>query len=469
MQIILYSGFSKEANSTKQPTSGGSAVDVRLKENVSVVHPVFILDTTDTSINYVQWGNRYYFVDDIIFIRNTTIELHCTVDVLATYKTQIGAPTQYVTRSASAKSGRVIDSLYPIMAGSTTAQTSLTDINSLYYDKDGTYIVGVVSKNSAGDSGITYYSFTPSAPAGSTFQDFIAYLFGGSWLNAPTTEISTELQKELVNPFQYIVSAMWFPFNVSGTSLQGIKFGYWDAVGVSAYVLTQKNYISSCPFTLPTHPMQNYGEFLNGAPYTTHMLRCFSLGDIPIDPDYFITTHNGYVTLNTDLVTGVAELDVFDSSQRMIDRSFGQIGVPVQISQINQQLIQTAISTLDIASNVASGVGSAMTGNVAGAVSSGLGVISNIGNAIQSAMPQVRTQGANGTRVAFRNPASIITTFRNIAPTDYQHNGYPLMERRQIQSLSGFIQVENPDVDIVGTVYEKDMIINYMSSGFYYE
>ena len=468
MQITIFSGFSKEANSTKQP-SGGTAVSCVLKENVSVVHPIFILERTDTSINYIQWGSRYYFVDDIIFLSSTTIEIHCTVDVLATYKTVIGASSQYVTRSASAKSGRIIDTLYPVMAGSTTQRTALADINDLYYDKAGTYIVGVVGKESSGDTGITYYTFNATAPAGSSFQQFIAYLFGGSWLDAPTTEISTELQKELVNPFQYIVSCMWFPFNVSGTSLQGVKFGYWDAVGITAYVLSQKNYITTSPFTLPTHPLHSYGEFLNGSPYTKHLLTCFSLGDIPIDPDYFVMNQSGYVTLNTDLITGVAEIDVLNSEQRIITRSFGQIGVPVQISQINQQLIQSAMSTLDIAGNIASGVGSAMAGNVAGAVSAGLGALSNIGDAIMSAMPQVRSQGANGTRVAFRNPAYITTTFKNIAPTDYQHNGYPLMERRQIQSLSGFIQVENPDVDIVGTVWEKDQIVAYMSGGFYYE
>ena len=469
MQIVLYSGFSKEANSTKQP-SGGTPVNCVLKENTSVVHPVFILQSANFTINYLSWGSRYYFVDDIIALTNDMLELHCTVDVLATYKDSIGSSSQYVTRSAGAKTPNLIDNLYPLKAGSSTRQTNLTNINSLYYNKDGTYIVGVVSKGSVGDTGITYYSFTNSAPSGSSFQDFIAYLFGGSWLDAPITEVSVELQKELVNPFQYIVSCMWFPFNVLGSSLQGVKFGYWDATGISAYVLTQKNYIASDTFTLPTHPKVYEGTYLNGSPFTKHLLTCFSMGDVPIDPDYFVDSQSGYVTLNTDLITGVAELDILNSEQRIITRTFGQIGVPQQISQINQQLIQASLQVVDAVGSVGTGkIASELSGNPLGMINGVLGAVSGVGSAIQSAMPQVRSQGANGTRVAFRNPAYITTTFRDIASTDYEHNGYPLMERRQISTLSGFIMVENPDVDIVGTVYEKDQIMAYMTGGFYYE
>ena len=43
------------------------------------------------------------------------------------------------------------------------------------------------------------------------------------------------------------------------------------------------------------------------------------------------------------------------------------------------------------------------------------------------------------------------------------------MQRKVINTLSGFIMAENPDVDIVGTVAEKDEIVSYIQSGFYYE
>ena len=43
MVIECYSGFQKKPNSTKQP-SGGSTKTVRLKDNCSVLNPVFLLN-----------------------------------------------------------------------------------------------------------------------------------------------------------------------------------------------------------------------------------------------------------------------------------------------------------------------------------------------------------------------------------------------------------------------------------------
>ena len=470
MQITLYSSFAKEANSTKQPTGGGTAVNCVLKENVSVVHPIFILDRQDFSINYVQWGVRYYFVDDIVSVRNSTIELHCTVDVLATFKTAIGNSSQYVTRSASAQDPKVIDGIYPCKAGATLAVTPLEGINSLYYQKGGTYVVGVVGKDSATESGVTYYAFPSTSPVAS-FADFIAFLFAGTWLDAPTSELSLELQKELINPFQYIVSCMWFPFEYAGSYTALVKFGYWDS-DVYGYVISEANrtYPATAQFSLPRHPQaSSLGIYMNSVPFVEHLLTAFSFGDIPIDPAYFVDSGSGYVTINTDLFTGVGTLEIVNASQYIITRSFGQIGVPIQVSQITQNLIQSSIGMVNMYANVASGVTSAISGDVSGLAHATAGAYSSIINAIQCAMPQARTQGANGTKVAFEQPAKIATTFRSVVDTDPTHLGKPLMQRKVINTLSGFIKVENPDVDIVGTTMEKNMISSYMASGFFYE
>lgn len=471
MQITIFSGFSKEANSTKQPT-GGTAVSCYLKDNTSVVHPVFVLERTDFSINYIQWGSRYYFVDDIVSIRNTAIEVHCTVDPMATYKTQIGSSTQYVTRSASQHNGRVIDMLYPCLAGVTVDVTDLSAINSDYFGHGGTYVLGVIGKDSMTEAGVTYYAFPASAPAGNTVKDVITFLFGGSWLDAPLTELSLELQKELVNPFQYIVSCMWFPFETAGSAtLAPVKFGYWTTT-VSGYVIQEASRVKSitAPFTLPTHPQTaTLGTYVNSAPFTEHMLTVFSMGDIPIDPAVFVQGHSGYVNLYTDLVTGVAQLTITNDEQYTFARSFGQIGVPVQISQVNQQLIQSAVSAMNTFASGVSTVGSVIAGNMSGTAQGMAGMFSGAVSSVEYAMPQVRSQGAMGTKVAFEYPARIVTTFRESVPTDPEHNGRPLMQRVTISTLSGFIQVENPDVDIVGTVFEKDMIVSYMRNGFYYE
>lgn len=444
MQIVLYSGFSKEANSTKQP-SGGTPVNCVLKENTSVVHPVFILQSADFTINYLSWGSRYYFVDDIVALTNDMLELHCTVDVLATYKDSIGSSSQYVTRSASQSDPYCIDMLYPTQNKCTTENTQITGLGT---SSSGCYVVGVISD--AGQ-GIKYYSMTAS-----TFASFMAFMFGGSWLDAPVTEVSVELQKELVNPFQYIASIQWFPFLIGGTS-EYVKFGYWTSTVIAEHINPSnrtKQIITS--ITLPRHPQASTrGAYLNGSPYTRHMVHLGVWGSFPLDATYFVESGNCAININIDLYTGVGVLIMTAPSGYTINKLTAQCGVPLQISQVTQNLVQTSMGVLGM-------IGSAVSGNL-------MGFASGIANAIESLAPQVQTQGAQGSNVGWTIAPYVVSTFYPLVEEDNTHNGRPLMQRKTISSLSGYIKVENPDVDIVGTVYEKDQIMGYMTGGFYYE
>ena len=445
MQITLYTGFSKEANSTKQPSGGGVVVNCTLKENVSVIRPVFILDRQNFAINYVQWGNRYYFVEDLVSIRNTTIELHCLVDVMATYKTSIGASSQYVIRSASAFDGHVVDGIYPSKNESSVVSTYINDLG--LKEADGSYVVGVITE---GGTGVTFYNMTIT-----TFYSFMNFLFGGTYLDAPTSEISLELQKELVNPFQYITSVQWFPFLIGGTS-ETVKFGFWSTTIIAEKIThANREQFFSTSITIPRHPQSSRGAYVNGSPFTRHMLNLYVWGSFPVDPMYFVDSGTCVLGIHIDAYTGVGELNVSDPHGSLIFRSTAQCGVPIQVSQVTQNLINTAQGILSM-------VGSAASGNVAGYTGS-------IVNAIEGLVPQVLSQGAQGSQAGWQRIPELTSTFYLMVDDDNTHLGRPLMARRVINSLSGYIQVERPDVDIVGTLYEKDQIVSYMQSGFYYE
>ena len=60
----------------------------------------------------------------------------------------------------------------------------------------GYYVVGVVNPNAGG--GVSYYALNES-----TFAQFMSYMFSDSILDSDA-EISITIQKELVNPFQYV-------------------------------------------------------------------------------------------------------------------------------------------------------------------------------------------------------------------------------------------------------------------------
>lgn len=449
MQITLFSGFSKEHNSTKQPT-GGTDVNCYLKENCSLIHPVFILDTATFSTNYVQWGSRYYFVDDVVSIRNNAVELHCSVDPLASWKTEIGSSSQYVTRSAAAYDPKLIDSMYPAENDCSVSQVYLNDLHTALHTGQ-TFVVGVANGNTLASGGVTYYALSAAE-----FQSFIGYMFGGNWLDAPLTELSLELQKELVNPFQYVVSCVWYPFNIGGTE-EYIKFGYWRSNTTGLVIPSSvRNEMHSMTISVPRHPQSaTRGRYLNGNPFTRLMLNCYMFGNVPIDAQYFVNDGTCAVSIMIDLYTGLGVLRVTDPSGYNICERSTQCGVPIQLSQVRSDLMGAGLSA------IASGV-SLSAGNP-------LGVASGVISAVNNLMPQIESKGASGSSVAWSPIPTLIATFKNLCAEDNEHLGKPLMARRTINTLSGFNMVEQPDVDIPATSYEKDQIINFMRSGFYYE
>lgn len=445
MQITVYSGFSKRINSTKQP-SGGQAINVVLKQPTSVINPHFVITGFDTSWNYIQWGNRYYFVDDIVILSNTQAEYSCSLDVLATYKSAIGASSQYVVRASGAYNPYVMDTKYPVLADSDLASVYLQNLD---VDSTGIYVIGVVGGDATNT--VTYYTLGVGG-----FANLMAALFNTSYLNA--SDISVELQKELVNPFQYIVSCYWFPFTATQVAgdMARIKFGWWDS-GVYGGKLSDSQRVVSLEDTFdpPKHPLAaTRGMYLNDAPFTRYTLNCYSFGSIPLNPSPFVDGDGGIIEIDVDLFTGLAQMYIACDASRMLT-AISQFGVPIQINQNTANVVGGAISAL-------SGVVDLALGQVVGGAA-------GIASAIQSIFPQVQSQGANGSKVAFMQIPNIVAEFRMIAEEDNATIGRPLCAVRTINTLSGFIQCENVDIDCNGTVAEKRAIIEFMEGGFFYE
>ena len=94
---------------------------------------------------------------------------------------------------------------------------------------------------------------------------------------------------------------------------------------------------------------------------------------------------------------------------------------------------------------------------------------SAIGDAVSGLQPVVQSQGSQGSGVYYTHKPYVRSKFMNLVSIDAARNGRPLMQTRNISSLSGYVQIENPDVDIPATEYERSEIMSYMQNGFYYE
>ena len=478
MTVKFYS-FTKRPNSTKQPAANSellSLTDVELKEQCNFINPILKLKglTSGTvfvpgmyNYVYIPLWSRYYFIRDWKYI-NGLWEVELIMDVLASHKTAIGSTSAYIIRSASQYNGNIIDTFYPASVVKSISKQSLT--GSIYHVSlpAGAYVVGVINNATGNNVGaINYYALTQAQLA-----TLLQYLFSSNiFNNSNITEMGEGLYKSLFDPFQYIVSCMWFPFSTAtfGSSSENIKVGYWDT-GISGVKVTNIVYTLNIKTAsaISAHPLAaTRGNYLNYAPYTTLTLFLPPFGEIPID-----TTFNQYmpstylwVKVMVDAITGQADAYVSLTNGTSTDQSAdpyrymtmrsAQIGVPIQLAQIMSDYISAA-------SSGAGAITSLFAGNISG-------IFNNIISGVQAAMPKVSTSGANGSFVEIIEEPFLVCEYASLAAENNVEFGRPLCDTRTINTLSGYIQCGEADHAFAGTDYERNTINEHMRSGFFYE
>lgn len=462
---VSFTTESKKRNSTRQLNMSQS-IQCNFKNGCSMLRPTLLLELqSDTFPNYTGFKieDRYYTVTDIRSVRNHLFEVDGEVDVLATYRTLIGSSTQYVIRSSAQYNPYVIDKKYPALAD--------TDLSTLYLDglatdNEGSYVLGVVGIGESQGT-VKYYAF----PA-FFMERLLLALFDDGNLDDGSGFIQTfslEVQKELFNPFQYIVSCNWYPipysfFNFTANA-EVVHFGWWEAkysIEGETYTLSgarvkedKRIYSWEQTFNPPKHPQaSSRGTFLNDSPYTRYMLNCYTFGSIPINPSPFVDGDPGAIELDVDIFAAIAQLYVTTSSGRLFTTS-AQFGVPIQISQATSNVIGATVSAVE------AGVGIA-TGNDVQAAK-------GIASAIESAFPMIKSTGSVGSKAAFMQRANITGEFRSIAPELNANLGRPLCDAKQISTIAGYIECENVAIDLPATKDEKDKVTAFMENGFFYE
>ena len=142
--------FSKRKNSTLQPTGTGTQIDVNLKSGTSLLSPTFLLNISGRpTYNYVSFEGRYYFITDIISVRNDLWEIQCTVDALASWKTDIGS-TAAVILYATGGSNDIIDQRIGIKSGisvNSDSQLLTGDFSGFTDNTEGIAIVSIDRKS----------------------------------------------------------------------------------------------------------------------------------------------------------------------------------------------------------------------------------------------------------------------------------------------------------------------------------
>lgn len=481
MISVNFWNFSKRKNSTAIPSGTAVSYSCEIKEPSDLTAPQLLLNLGQSeapAFTYAQIAafSRYYFIKEWRFDRGLWIAF-LEVDVLASYKSQIGSQSMYVARAASEYDGTIKDSYYPTK--STRSNVSPTTIVAATNFNSGYFVLGILGNNTA-TGGINYYQMQAA-----DFAFFINKLFVTANNSLDWGDIVQGVVNSVMNPAQYVVSCRWYPnaFTSMTSKVRYIWCGLWnvdmdmETDGTTArtsnvYRLSGSiEFISFTQIAIPKHPLaETRGSYMNLAPFSRYQLIWGSAYEI--DPAYIANQSTIAMRLFPDYTSTNAILKIYGGNSALnyeimtITVPYG-VEIPFSATNIDAGFISQIISG---AESVGGAVLAVATGNVAGALSMGVAGASSMiqGAGELAGAPISTTNPGTGISIAYQTKY-LKATFFDPVDDNVTEFGRPLMKTRMISTLSGFIRCQNDDVTISCLDSERDQIRAFMTGGFFYE
>ena len=478
----------KRKNSTLQAAPGSSyeTESIQLKESTDVVYPTFTFNkgmswNPSALYNYMEVTDlgRRYFINAWRW-SNGLWECDCVCDVLGTYKTSILAMEKFVLRSAdlSHEDPTIIDDQYPL-TGQVSHWSVAQDCNWVRAWTLGWYVVGMVGIHSSTTAGSVNYWVLDTVQ----MQQLVNYMLSGLGTTDWTlSSWKTEWERIMADPFQYIVSCMYFPVQPPTTSTaQYLSFGYWTT-NIQAYQLSGP--YTTFRYNINTYYGNNQDAFgyVNAndwptywyyPPYSTYVLQFNPFGTIEINGRVAQGKCYIGVEVKVDFISGTAFANFYAHSRTSDPSSFtrfdtflttanAQVGVQVQLSQNTSSLIQRVVST----------TGTAISGLLGSAVNpaSGLNSAANIMSAALEPLNGTfeHTGGTGG--IAMDEGILMLHVYRNhVSGMKTEEFGRPSFKNLLLSNCSGFTKCADGANTVAALLQEKQMISDYLEDGFFIE
>jgi hypothetical protein len=487
LQVEFYQ-HTKRINSTKLPGSSDpgerATYQCVLKDGCSQLHPVLeiryeVTPVTAPDFNYAHISDfhRWYWVNDWVYDRGIWIA-YLDVDVLGSYRSEIGAQPFYCLRSNYENDDSITDTLYPIKNTYTYGQNQaylVPNVNS------GRYVVGVIGAVGNNDpyGGISYMQLTPaqfSELKQSLFADDLAYAYEGNPIaDTGLEELGASLAKLLFKPFDYIVSCCWIPQAAPvAARTTHWKIGFWYFISQQGQIEiinpTNSLVMGSVTLAVPKRNDVTRGKYAEAAPFTEMQMFIPTVGLIPLDTEKLVNVSQIYVTYYTDPISQKSFVQVLydlDSTHRGIIGCYpaGYV-VPIALAQSGVTIASTAAqaigNSISLMAPIAGGIGAASEAlsMAKGAISSAQGLFA----------PTPQMTGDDGSFSTLLLPTQITAFFWDIADQDRPECGRPLCKTRKPEDIPGFFQALHGDATIINaTAAERDEIKKFLENGFFYQ
>ena len=465
MQITYYSGFSKRINSTKRPTpgTGTTLTNVLLKEGADVIAPVFTINTLDMSINYVEAFGNYYFCETRNLDGHRT-ELRCSLDHLATFKTQIGSYTGLIERTSASSNVMITDPL-----NTPTCEVAHAHVSSNFSwstDSTGCYIVGVAAKGGVKQGTTTFYAMSKQGLADICDKIYDSNLWNQMW-------------NQFNGVQNAIISSFWVPFSLgfvttyfTGGVAGNFYIGDEVITASDCYNIASRIHTEATVSITATFPFQFGGvqvpNYVYKAPYTTGTLYLPFVGEVELPIEIACDNPKFNIDAQMDIMTGDIIYYVSGEEAGLIGTYTGNFASKIPVSGATYD----AIGTVQGAASMIIGGITTLAGNPAGG---GAAMLSGMGSTVNSLRLHSQCNGGISSALGglMYNYAKIDIHTALPAEPDLDswkaERGLPYNKTATISSLSGYVQCFGASVSIPGDGQEQSTVNGYLNSGFYYE
>lgn len=490
--------FAKKRNSTAIPADSATYLEVNCinKGSMDMLHPELVLqfsDGAEHSISELREKNyaRIYGFERWYYVRSWRNEgprwiVSLDVDALASWRVTLGSQNIYVYRSSSAYNGRINDTLYPTIAQYRRFNVTLPRMWSyggatpLVAANGGSFVLGII-----GDGTTQYYAMSSSQ-----LTTFLAAIFDNTYYAAVLGEFgATEYPeaKVAIDPMQYISSVRFWP---CGLAVPGTAWALHTTAGVtsipvgpvrvqaSASIFTaagsysdQTSY-NTTYYDIPVdttdfrHPQADErGDYMQLGPWTRYELIYPPWGILELDPADLLDVDSLRVRITADIRSGSALLTVSTltavgsgTRETVIARSVAPVGINCPLSKYQQ----TGSGVISRISDIMAGVSNLIREPAAA-------IKEMFSSDVKGQIPHLSTVGSEGSGAAMSGNPVLAVTHQYAAPDDLAGRGRPLMAKRTISAIPGYIMGDSDELSLPCTSEEMETIRAAVRGGFFYE
>lgn len=473
--IRLWSDFIKRKNSTKQPDNNDSIeVSAKLKEAVSLDSPTFIVNIEYASYNYCQYDDHYYYIDDIVILTNSIIEIHCSKDLLATYKSNIQATSAYVLYH-SHNNTEISDS----RLSTKTTKTLLSSSGHFDTLGSGTSATAAVILNVVGKNAVASYATTQETaksiisnfnnwfdndisdyaldPKGSVFADILnctSFMCKCLWYAVKqfmaTGKASDSIKSALVIPLP--VSAL------SGTNAN-IQLGNYDT-DVNALEIANRIFADGCSVNIPWQAT----DWRRNSPYHELYLYIPYIGLITLSPSDLVGASTLHVSVIVDVTTGDAIFTVYVEGA---DQFIGQYNTNLAASFAIGSSNVTPVSKGIAIGSVAAAIATKGTSRIIAATAGFNALENNL-----SGHPATVSANSGGASLGLTDAVVCYSIYHDTVaePNSLSATiGTPTNAVMSLSGISGYVQTLAASVNMSGHGTDKDEVNNLLDGGVYIE